>query len=286
MEGTNMEFDDGVAGTIDLAREALRNADALLIGAGAGFGVDSGLPDFRGSEGFWQAYPPYRNLGLGFSNLANPRFFKTDPEVAWGFYGHRQALYRETAPHRGFEMLRAFGDSLAHGSYVYTSNVDGQFKKAGFSKDSVAECHGTIHHLQCSVPCNSNIWQATFSPMVDLATMRALGELPRCPSCGAVARPNILMFGDAGWVARRTSLQEEGFREWLSGLGRNSRLVIMEFGAGTAVPSVRSMSETIARRPHTTLIRVNPREAAGPRGTLSLPLGSLDACKALFERQA
>ena len=51
-------------------------------------GVDSGLPDFRGDRGFWKAYPPYAKLGLHFAEMANPRWFDSDPELAWGFYGH------------------------------------------------------------------------------------------------------------------------------------------------------------------------------------------------------
>src|SRR5438445_8809587 len=91
---------------LDRAAGAIARADALLIGAGAGMGVDSGLPDFRGTEGFWNAYPPFRKLGLSFVDLANPRWFRSDPELAWGFYGHRLNLYRATQPHAGFELLR------------------------------------------------------------------------------------------------------------------------------------------------------------------------------------
>src|SRR5262249_60236034 len=72
---------------IQRAAEVVRRADALLIGAGAGMGVDSGLPDFRGAHGFWRAYPPYQKLGLNFVELANPCWFRDDPELAWGFYG-------------------------------------------------------------------------------------------------------------------------------------------------------------------------------------------------------
>ncbi len=61
------------------AADVLRSAEALVIGAGAGMGVDSGLPDFRGTEGFWRAYPAYAKLGLDFASMANPRWFERRP---------------------------------------------------------------------------------------------------------------------------------------------------------------------------------------------------------------
>ncbi|HQP37085.1 MAG TPA: Sir2 family NAD-dependent protein deacetylase, partial [Polyangiaceae bacterium] len=73
----------------EAAAEAIHQADALLITAGAGMGVDSGLPDFRGNQGFWRAYPAYADLGLSFVSLASPGWFQRDPRLAWGFYGHR-----------------------------------------------------------------------------------------------------------------------------------------------------------------------------------------------------
>src|SRR5215510_13817535 len=106
---------------LDLAAEAIASADALLIGAGAGMGVDSGLPDFRGDRGFWRAYPPFERLGLRFADLANPRWFTRDPELAWGFYGHRLALYRATRPHDGFAALLRLGQCTAGGVSVFTS---------------------------------------------------------------------------------------------------------------------------------------------------------------------
>src|SRR5947199_3822002 len=103
------------------ARE-IANADALLIGAGAGMGVDSGLPDFRGNEGFWKAYPPYAHLGLSFVQMANPAWFDTDAAMAWGFYGHRMNLYRATTPHEGVSILRRWAERANDNAAVYTSN--------------------------------------------------------------------------------------------------------------------------------------------------------------------
>ncbi|SNZ10139.1 hypothetical protein SAMN06265182_1751 [Persephonella hydrogeniphila] len=68
---------------IQKARDVLREADAVLITAGAGMGVDSSLPDFRGVEGFWRAYPIAKKLGLRFEELANPRWFRENPKLAW-----------------------------------------------------------------------------------------------------------------------------------------------------------------------------------------------------------
>ena len=189
---------DDVADLSDLVRaaaDALREAEALLIGAGAGMGVDSGLPDFRGPEGFWKAYPPFR--GMAFADVSNPHWFQADPALAWGFFGHRLHLYRAAVPHPGFEVLRRWGERMPLGSFVFTSNVDGQFQKAGFPEDRVLECHGSVHHLQCTRKCGRGIWPADGVEVdVDAATIRARSAPPTCPACGAVARPNVLMFGD------------------------------------------------------------------------------------------
>ena len=174
-------------------------------------GVDSGLPDFRGDQGFWKAYPPYERLGLTFVEAANPEHFDRDPAFGWGFYGHRTNLYRATVPHRGFFLLREWAERFAQDVFVVTSNVDGQFQKAGFREDQILEVHGSIHHLQCLAPCRHAIWDNREEIPVDETTMRAR-HIPRCPHCGGVARPNILMFGDFGWDASRAAVQERALQ--------------------------------------------------------------------------
>src|SRR6516165_9141624 len=145
---------------LEEAARAIRSADALLIGAGAGMGVDSGLPDFRGKHGFWRAYPPYAKLGLDFYALANPRWFRSDPTLAWGFYGHRLNLYRSTVPHEGFGVLRRWTARMKHGAVVYTSNVDGHFHSAGFDPERILEVHGSIHWMQCLRDCGAGLFPA------------------------------------------------------------------------------------------------------------------------------
>lgn len=259
------------------AQSWIEDAEAVLITAGAGMGVDSGLPDFRGNEGFWKAYPPYRKLGHDFMEMASPARFMDAPELGWGFYGHRLNLYRETTPHDGFTKLLTYAEARPCGYGIFTSNVDGHFQASGFAGDRIAECHGSIHHLQCFQACSKSIWEASDTSVeVELDTMCARLPLPMCPDCGGLARPNILMFGDAGWSNQRTFEQTQRLQEWLTSIG-GKRLVVLEFGAGTAIPTIRRFSEEMSARPEASLIRVNPRESAAPPGALAFPLGALEA---------
>ncbi len=266
---------------VEKAARAVGLSEALLICAGAGMGVDSGLPDFRGNRGFWKAYPPFARLGLGFVDLANPEWFDSDPHLAWGFYGHRLNLYRSTTPHDGFQILRRWGEEKPLGYFVFTSNVDGQFQKAGFDPKAIEECHGSLHHLQCAVPCHGAIWSADgVDVVVDEQTMRAKKPLPTCSRCGGVARPNVLMFGDWRWVEYRTEAQGSRLREWLARV-QGHRLAVVECGAGTAVPTVRYMSQRVAANSGATLIRINTREPQVPPGHIGLPMGALEALNAI-----
>jgi len=268
----------------DQAGEIIRKAEALLICAGAGMGVDSGLPDFRGREGFWQAYPPYAQKGLGFIDMANPGWFRKDPHFAWGFYGHRLQLYRDTLPHEGFTVLRKWGESKKAGYFVFTSNVDGQFQKAGFSGNRVLECHGSIHYCQCLQDCGQSIFQADARAVtIDQETMRARDPLPACPNCHGLARPNILMFGDWEWDPLREEKQSLRYRKWLDTLSMG-KLVIVECGAGRAVPTVRLQSVQAAARTKGRIIRINVREPGIAPPGLSIAKGAAEALTAIDER--
>ena len=266
-------------GAAERAATALRAARALVITAGAGMGVDSGLPDFRGTEGFWNAYPPYRRLGLSFEEAANPARFEGDPAFGWGFYGHRLELYRATVPHPGFALLRGWIERLGLASFVVTSNVDGQFQRAGIAEAAIEEVHGSIHHLQCTGPCSGAIWPNLERVPVDEATMRAL-HVPTCPRCGEPARPNILMFGDWAWLPERSQGQHERFEAFLDEVG-GGPLVAIELGAGTAIPTIRRLTERLGERPGALAVRINPREPQIDRPHLSLACGALAGLSAI-----
>jgi len=250
------------------AARAIKEAKYVLITAGAGMGVDSGLPDFRGDEGFWKAYPIAEKLGLNFQALANPKWFDVNPKLAWAFYGHRFNMYKNTTPHEGFRVLL----NIPKEKFVFTSNVDGHFQKAGFSEMKVVEIHGSINYLQCVGPCGENIWENNENIEIDEDKFVAK-NFPLCKKCKSIARPNILMFSDLSFVEKRVNLQLARFEYWLSQI--DAKLVIIEIGAGKAVPSVRRMSEKIRRNFDSILIRINPFESDG--ADIPIKKGALEA---------
>jgi NAD-dependent SIR2 family protein deacetylase len=267
---------------IERAASLIAGADALIVAAGAGMGVDSGLPDFRGNAGFWRAYPALAAAQIAFMDIASPAAFRAHPRRAWGFYGHRLALYRATAPHAGYGLLRRWGEAMRAGCFVFTSNVDGHFQKAGFDPLRIDECHGSIHHLQCLAPCSAEIWPAAgFEPAVDNARCELLNAAPACPHCGGLARPNILMFDDWDWAATRRDEQLMRRQRWLAGVRRP---VVIEIGAGTGIPTVRAFAERIVLQHGGALIRINPREphvgalrGVGIAGDALATLAAIDA---------
>ena len=268
------------AQALQAAADAIRSAQALVITAGAGMGVDSGLPDFRGPQGFWRAYPAYQKLGLRFEELANPRWFAQDPELAWGFYGHRLNLYRATQPHAGFSILKKWAATKTHGAFVVTSNVDGHFQKAGFDPARVFEVHGSLLHMQCVKNCGVGIFPGDkIEIAVDPESFRAKAPLPACPSCRNLARPNVLMFGDYAHDATRSHEQRDRFQDWLSEL--ESGIVVIELGAGSNVPTIRIFSEQISNMRDARLIRINLRESEVPRGEMGLAGGALEVLQSL-----
>lgn len=264
--------------TLDAAAAAIAAASLLLVMTGAGMGVDSGLPDFRGPEGFWRAYPALGARGLRFEEMANPAWFEREPQLAWAFYGDRLHRYRAAAPHAGYAVLRAWCAQRPH--FCFTSNVDGLLQKAGFDEAQVCEVHGSIHHLQ-RVDGQGEIWSADDTVVhVDPVSFRCVGPLPSCPETGRPARPNILMFNDRSWIDARTEAAEARYAAALA--AQPGPRVVIELGAGVDISTVRREAER--RVAGGTLIRVNPRAPEVPPGGLSIACGAAAALLAIARR--
>jgi NAD-dependent deacetylase len=168
-----------------------------LVLTGAGISAESGIPTFRGAEGYWvvgsRNYQP--------EQLATRSAFARDPALVWGWYLHRRGVCRRAAPnaaHRALvELERARGDRFL----LLTQNVDGLHLLAGHH--SAARClqiHGNLHWMRCTrercgvlTPVPESLpldWPRGRSPMPqELALLR-------CAACGETARPHVLWFDE------------------------------------------------------------------------------------------
>lgn len=157
------------------------------------------------------------------------------------------------------------------------------------------ECHGSLRCLQCSTPCCDDVWDW----LDDLGlsehpqTHCAVGDLPKCPRCGAVARPAVLMFGqDKEYRTTDRRFQQSFYDPWqercrrLLGDRRQPSVVCLEIGCGVTVRTVRKELEKVfGEYPGAKLIRINPEDCGVPRAfgdrAVSLPMEGLEALEKL-----
>lgn len=267
---------DKILDQLKQAALAIKEADALFITAGAGMSTDSGLPDFKHITGFSASYKPKINKAKVEYEAAQSELFEHQPERAWAFYGYQLNLYRKTLPHAGFRKLLKIGKEKEYGYFVFTSNVDGQFQKAGFHDAFLEESNGSMHHLQCIKPCCSAVWDApNENIIIDREHLKALAPLPKCPHCGNIARPNILMPNDWSWISQRAIEQGNRLQQWIETLDSlEAKLVIIELGANHSNATVRLQSQRVNRSFKSTLIRINTIDYDVPEGGIGLALSS------------
>ena len=156
----------------------LRSAARVTVMTGAGVSAASGIPTFRGPGGMWRNFRPER--------LATPEAFAQDPGLVWEWYAWRRGLVARAEPNRAHEVLAAWSRRYPRFALV-TQNVDGLHERAGTL--DVIRFHGSLWELQCWNRCDASpeSWP-DHSELTDLP--------PRCPYCGALARPGVVWFGE------------------------------------------------------------------------------------------
>jgi len=160
---------------IQRAAALLGRARHVCVLTGAGISAESGIPTFRDAQqGLWANYDPL--------DLATPEGFERDPELVWRWYESRREQIRRAQPNPGHLALASLAGRLPCLTLV-TQNVDGLHQRAGSS--GVIEYHGNILRDRCTV-----------ERVVAERSRDAGGLLPRCASCGALLRPDVVWFGE------------------------------------------------------------------------------------------
>jgi NAD-dependent SIR2 family protein deacetylase len=245
-----------IAGT-DEAAALLAGTQRVVFLTSAGMSAESGIPTFRDRDGYWRRFPPFATKGLEAQDLASPWAFRTCLPHAWAFYEWRRRNAAANAPHSGYDVIHRWMASCLPDSFIHTTNTDGYHLRAGASAGRVREVHGSLWRLQCLRPCSPRFWPNEQVPLCDLdgGTMEA-SRFPTCPNCGGVARPHILMFGDADYVGHR-----EQDLCWQAFVHQPVDVALL-IGSSGAVPT----NDVIAARlqaGRTCVITINPDPTAG-----------------------
>jgi NAD-dependent deacetylase len=157
-------------------RRQLAAASRITVVTGAGVSAASGVPTFRGPGGLW------RNRQA--TQLATPEAFRHDPVLVWEWYAWRRSVIAGCEPNAAHHAIARWSQSP--GFTLVTQNVDGLHERAGTRH--VVRYHGSIWWLRCTVECGAPDWEDLRVPLDPLP--------PRCPSCGALARPAVVWFGE------------------------------------------------------------------------------------------
>jgi NAD-dependent deacetylase len=148
----------------------------ILVITGAGVSAESGIPTFRGKDGYWRNFDP--------AKLATPEAFARDPKLVWEWYRERRERIRNAEPNAGHIAIAKLSQR-ADEFLLVTQNVDDLHARAGLPKEKMVQIHGDIFVTKCS-RCDFRFSQRS----------KDRQEIPRCPECDALMRPGVVWFGE------------------------------------------------------------------------------------------
>lgn len=167
----------------------------VTVLTGAGISAESGIPTFRGPEGYWTVgsheYHP--------QEMATYAMFARHPLEVWGWYFYRRGVCRQASPNPAHtalaELERHFGDRFL----LITQNVDGLHLRAGITGPRTYQIHGNIDYFRCSGECTDQLYRLPddmILPDRESTLDKCTFDSLKCPVCGRLARPHVLWFDE------------------------------------------------------------------------------------------
>jgi NAD-dependent deacetylase len=243
----------------DRIAAALAGARRLLFITGAGLSADSGLPTYRGVGGLYDGVETAD--GIPIEEALSGETLRRDPALSWRYIMQIEAAGRGARPNRGHLAIAALEPRFE--VHVLTQNVDGLHRAAGSTQ--VIDIHGDVHALLCTACEHAET----------VADYAGLACPPRCPACGAVLRPDVVLFGEMlplDKVARLAAELDRGFDAVFS-VGTSSLFPYV------AEPVLR------ARAAGVMTVEINPRRTAvSDHVTERLVVGASEALEAIVDR--
>lgn len=246
-------------------RQALEEADAILVGAGAGLSTAAGL-SYSGPR-FDEHFADFRDR-FGITDMYSGGFFPfPDRETFWAWWSRHILINRyDVEVGRPYRDLHALLEGRDY--FILTTNVDHQFQRAGFDKERLFYTQGDYGLFQCSGPCvqetydNEEIVRAMATEQRNMRVPREL--MPRCPHCGRPLTTNLRVDNrfveDEGWHKAATRYDE--FCRRHEGL----RMLYLELGVGMNTPVIIKYPfwSAVANSPQATFACINYGEACAP----------------------
>lgn len=241
---------------------AIREADAVLIGASNGLSISDGYHIFADNDWFQENFGDFRSK-YGIHNLLQGMFLQFScPEEQWAFYS--RLAYRVHYSLEPSRMMRELYALVREKDYfVVTSNGEDHFTPAGFLPERVFEMEGKLTEYRCANHCHDDI----YNNREDVIRMAAVEKnkmvpselLPKCPKCGGLMEPNLpngqSFFRTAAWQKKAKAYQE--FTHKFHG----KRLVILEFGIGYRNQMIKApLMQLAMAEPNSTYITFNKGE--------------------------
>lgn len=244
---------------IEQFRGLIQSADAILIGAGAGFSAAAGL-EYSGPR-FTDNFSDFIDR-YGVEDMYSATFYEYPSEEARWAYWARHILVNRYGKD-GVELHRQLYN-LVSGKphFVITTNVDAIFAKAGFEEDSIFAVQGDYGFNQCSVGCHDTLYrnEELVRRMVkETKDCKIPTELvPHCPVCGG--KMDVHVHKDQYFIQGAAWEQDsERYNEFLNQALRNGSLLLIELGVGYNTPGIiRYPFERITSRyRQVNLVRLN-----------------------------
>jgi NAD-dependent protein deacetylase/lipoamidase len=155
----------------------------VLVLTGAGVSAESGIPTFRGKDGYWRNLDP--------AQLATPEAFARDPKLVWEWYRERRYGIRNAQPnaaHAAITRLAQHADEFL----LVTQNVDDLHARAGLPKEKMVQIHGDIFVTRCS---RCDFGRSDYEQEQE-EDEEEENVVPRCAKCDALMRPGVVWFGE------------------------------------------------------------------------------------------
>lgn len=229
----------------------------LVVLTGAGISAESGIPTFRGPEGYWTVgsrnYRP--------EEMATRAMYHRAPDAVWQWYLYRRGVCNRALPNAGHAAVARMEAVLGDRFLLVTQNVDGLHLRAGNTPDRTYEIHGNINRMRCAAGCTDAVFPvpgAVPSKEKDEPLTEVEKALLHCPRCGGPARPHVLWFDecyDEAHYRFESSLRAAAAADVLLTVGTSGATNLpMQVGA-------------LARRRGAVLVDVNP--APNPFGRMA-----------------